>query len=37
MLAERVLPPLVFSLLVLGAWQAYTELADISPLLLPSP
>jgi ABC-type nitrate/sulfonate/bicarbonate transport system permease component len=31
------LPPLVFSLLVLGAWQAYTELADISPLLLPSP
>jgi ABC-type nitrate/sulfonate/bicarbonate transport system permease component len=36
-LAGRVLPPLVFSLLVLGAWQAYTELADISPLLLPSP
>jgi ABC-type nitrate/sulfonate/bicarbonate transport system permease component len=36
-LAGRVLPPLVFSLLVLGARQAYTELADISPLLLPSP
>ncbi|HEV2895506.1 MAG TPA: ABC transporter permease [Actinomycetota bacterium] len=36
-LAGRVLPPLVFSLVVLGAWQAYTELADISPLLLPSP
>ena len=36
-LAGRILPPLVFSLLVLGAWQAYTELADISPLLLPSP
>jgi ABC-type nitrate/sulfonate/bicarbonate transport system permease component len=36
-LAGRVLPPLVFSLLELGAWQAYTELADISPLLLPSP
>ena len=36
-LAGRMLPPLLFSLLVLGAWQAYTELADISPLLLPSP
>jgi ABC-type nitrate/sulfonate/bicarbonate transport system permease component len=36
-LARRVLPPLVFSLLVVGAWQAYTELADINPLLLPSP
>jgi ABC-type nitrate/sulfonate/bicarbonate transport system permease component len=36
-LAGRVLPPLVFSLVVLGAWQAYTVLADISPLLLPSP
>jgi NitT/TauT family transport system permease protein len=36
-LAGRVLPPLVFNLLVLGAWKAYTELADISPLLLPSP
>ena len=36
-LAGRALPPLVFSLVVLGAWQAYTELADISPLLLPSP
>ena len=36
-LAGRVLPPLVFSLVVLGAWQAYTGLADISPLLLPSP
>ena len=36
-LARLVLPPLVFSLLVLGAWQAYTQLADISPLLLPSP
>ena len=36
-LAGRVLPPLLFSLLVLGGWQAYTELADISPLLLPSP
>jgi ABC-type nitrate/sulfonate/bicarbonate transport system permease component len=36
-LGGRVLPPVVFSLLVLGAWQAYTELADISPLLLPSP
>jgi ABC-type nitrate/sulfonate/bicarbonate transport system permease component len=35
--AGRVLPPLVFSLVVLGAWQAYTELADINPLLLPSP
>jgi ABC-type nitrate/sulfonate/bicarbonate transport system permease component len=33
----RLLPPVLFSLLVLGAWQAYTELADISPLLLPSP
>jgi ABC-type nitrate/sulfonate/bicarbonate transport system permease component len=36
-LARRVLPPVAFSLLVVGAWQAYTELADISPLLLPSP
>jgi ABC-type nitrate/sulfonate/bicarbonate transport system permease component len=36
-LAGRVLPPLGFSLLVLGAWQAYVVLADISPLLLPSP
>jgi ABC-type nitrate/sulfonate/bicarbonate transport system permease component len=36
-LLRRVLPPLLFSLLVLGGWQAYTELADISPLLLPSP
>jgi ABC-type nitrate/sulfonate/bicarbonate transport system permease component len=36
-LAGRVLPPLVFSLLVLGAWQAYIVLADVSPLLLPSP
>jgi ABC-type nitrate/sulfonate/bicarbonate transport system permease component len=36
-LAGRVLPPLVFNLVVLGGWQAYTELADISPLLLPSP
>jgi ABC-type nitrate/sulfonate/bicarbonate transport system permease component len=36
-LAGRVLPPLVFSVVVLGGWQAYTELADISPLLLPSP
>jgi ABC-type nitrate/sulfonate/bicarbonate transport system permease component len=36
-LLGRVLPPLVFSLLALGVWQAYTELADISPLLLPSP
>jgi putative hydroxymethylpyrimidine transport system permease protein len=32
-----VLPAVGFSLLVLGAWQLYTELADISPLLLPSP
>jgi ABC-type nitrate/sulfonate/bicarbonate transport system permease component len=36
-LARRVLPPLLFSLVVLGAWQAYTEMADINPLLLPSP
>jgi ABC-type nitrate/sulfonate/bicarbonate transport system permease component len=36
-MAGRVLPPLVFSVVVLGGWQAYTELADISPLLLPSP
>ena len=36
-LAVRVLPPLLFSLVVLGAWQAYTELADVNPLLLPSP
>jgi ABC-type nitrate/sulfonate/bicarbonate transport system permease component len=36
-LARRVLPPLLFSLVVLGAWQAYTELGDINPLLLPSP
>ena len=36
-LAGRVLPPLVFSLLVLGAWQAYIVLADVNPLLLPSP
>ena len=36
-LAGRVLPPLLFSLVVLGAWQAYTELADVNPLLLPSP
>jgi ABC-type nitrate/sulfonate/bicarbonate transport system permease component len=36
-LARRVLPPLVFSLLVLGAWQAYIVLADVNPLLLPSP
>jgi ABC-type nitrate/sulfonate/bicarbonate transport system permease component len=35
--AGRILPPVVFSLVVLGGWQAYTELADISPLLLPSP
>jgi ABC-type nitrate/sulfonate/bicarbonate transport system permease component len=35
--ARRVLPPLLFSLVVLGAWQAYTELGDINPLLLPSP
>ena len=28
-LAGRVLPPLVFSLVVLGAWQAYTGLADL--------
>jgi ABC-type nitrate/sulfonate/bicarbonate transport system permease component len=33
----RVLAPVAFSLLVLGAWQAYTELAGVSPLLLPSP
>jgi hypothetical protein len=36
-LARRVLPPLLFSLVVLGAWQAYSELADVNPLLLPSP
>ena len=36
-LGRRVLPPLAFSLVVLGAWQAYTELARVSPLLLPSP
>jgi ABC-type nitrate/sulfonate/bicarbonate transport system permease component len=36
-LLGRALPPLLFSLLVLGGWQAYAELADISPLLLPSP
>jgi ABC-type nitrate/sulfonate/bicarbonate transport system permease component len=36
-LAGRILPPLVFSLLVLGAWQAYIVLADVNPLLLPSP
>jgi ABC-type nitrate/sulfonate/bicarbonate transport system permease component len=36
-LLGRVLPPLLFSLAVLGAWQAYTQLADINPLLLPSP
>jgi ABC-type nitrate/sulfonate/bicarbonate transport system permease component len=36
-LLGRALPPLLFSLLVVGGWQAYTELADISPLLLPSP
>ena len=36
-LAGRVLPPLGFSVLVLGAWQAYIVLADVNPLLLPSP
>jgi ABC-type nitrate/sulfonate/bicarbonate transport system permease component len=36
-LAGRVLPPLLFSLVVLGAWQLYTELGDVNPLLLPSP
>jgi ABC-type nitrate/sulfonate/bicarbonate transport system permease component len=36
-LAGRVLPPLLFSLVVLGAWHAYVVLADINPLLLPSP
>jgi ABC-type nitrate/sulfonate/bicarbonate transport system permease component len=36
-LVRRVLPAVVFSLLVVGAWQLYTELADINPLLLPSP
>ena len=36
-LAGRVLPPLAFSLVVLGAWQGYTALAHVSPLLLPSP
>jgi ABC-type nitrate/sulfonate/bicarbonate transport system permease component len=34
---SRVLPALVFSLLVLGGWQAGTVLSGVSPLLLPSP
>jgi ABC-type nitrate/sulfonate/bicarbonate transport system permease component len=35
--ARRVLPAAVFSLLVVGAWQLYTVVSGISPLLLPSP
>ncbi len=35
---RRVLPAAVFSLLVVGAWQLYTVVSGISPLLLlPSP
>jgi ABC-type nitrate/sulfonate/bicarbonate transport system permease component len=33
----RLLPPLGFSLLVLVGWQLYTMVADVDPLLLPSP
>jgi ABC-type nitrate/sulfonate/bicarbonate transport system permease component len=32
-----VLPALLFSLLVVGGWQAYVALSGIDPLLLPSP
>jgi ABC-type nitrate/sulfonate/bicarbonate transport system permease component len=35
--ARRVVPAAVFSVLVVGGWQLYTELSGISPLLLPSP
>jgi ABC-type nitrate/sulfonate/bicarbonate transport system permease component len=34
---RRVLPAVVFSLLVLGGWQLYVAVSGIDPLLLPSP
>jgi ABC-type nitrate/sulfonate/bicarbonate transport system permease component len=34
---RRVLPAVVFSLLVLGGWQLYVTVSGIDPLLLPSP
>ncbi len=36
-LLRRFAPPLVFALLVLGAWQLYVVLAAVSESVLPSP
>lgn len=35
--AAMILPPLVFSLLFLAAWQAYVTIFDVSDAALPSP
>lgn len=34
---ERVLPTLILSVLLLGGWEAYCRIADVSPLILPPP
>ena len=33
----RILPPLIVVACLLGGWEAYCRLADISPLILPAP